>query len=321
MIELPRITFIKTLFFAVAFLLFEAIQAQPLPHLGESLLVDSLNYKSSVPRQPDIDGGHLQGVQLYNETLIVSGSSKQFGYLGLFQKLGNDFRFLGLKKLAPEPFNHAGGFQIAENWLAVGLEDPIGRRHSIVQLIDVSDFKKLQAPPVYTLRRKGEYKFSTAGAVALLKREDHFLLAVGSWDCVTIDFYISNHLDPYASDFEFEKWTTWDSREAIRKNWTDKKFGSYQNLQLREDSTAVYITGFCRASNQSNRADVFRMEANADPYTMMQKVASYTVQCKGGVTFRNGAGFANFEDKPSIIAVGHKLFPEMQFQVFPIKAD
>jgi hypothetical protein len=180
----------------VALVVFAKSYGQPLPHSKETLAIESVRFKTSVPDQKDLIGGHLQGIQLYNETLFVSGSSKEFGYLGLFQKLGDDFRFIGLKKLATDPLNHAGGFQIADNWLAVGLEDPVGKRESIVQLIDVSSFQKLQGPPVYTLRRKGDYQFSTAGAVALLKRKDHFLLAIGTWDCRTIDFYISNSLDP-----------------------------------------------------------------------------------------------------------------------------
>ncbi|MCF8459956.1 MAG: hypothetical protein K9G46_04480 [Flavobacteriales bacterium] len=292
---------------------------QPQPQAKEILAIESTSFACSVPEQKDLIGGHLQGIQLHNETLFVSGSSKEFGFLGLFQKLGDDFRFIGLKRLATNPLNHAGGFQIAENWLAIGLEDPVGKRESIVQLIDISSFEKLQKPPAYTLRRKGEYQFSTAGAVAILKRKDHFLLAIGTWDCTTIDFYTSNNLNPYSKGFEFEKWTTWDSREAIRRKWVDKKFGNYQNLQLTQDSTGVYITGFCRAGNGSNRADVYRMDTDADPYTMMQKVASYSVQCSGDVTFRNGSGFANYNDKPSIIAVGHDLSPKMEFQIFPIK--
>jgi hypothetical protein len=297
------------------------IQAQPLPNFKESLAVEARSFTVDVPDQPELIGGHLQGIQLHNETLLVSGSSKEFGYLGVFQKLGNDFRFLGLKRLAADPLNHAGGFQIADNWLAIGLEDPIGKRESIVQLIDVSSFEKLQAPPVYTLWRKGEYQFSTAGAVALLKRKDHFLLAVGTWDCATIDLYISNNLDPNSKSFSFEKWTTWDSREAIRRKWVSKKYGSYQNLQLSEDSTGLYITGLCKTANGLNRADVYRMETDADPYTMMQKVSEYMVQCSGDVSFRNGAGLTTYDGKSSIIVVGHDLSPQLEFQLFPIKGN
>jgi hypothetical protein len=295
--------------------------AQPLADSKETLSIESTKWKIAVPAQDELSGGHLQGIQLYNNSLFVSGSSSKYAYLGLFQKLGTDFRFIGIKKLAAAPFNHAGGFQIAENWLAVGIEDPVGKRQSMIQLIDISSFAKISSPPVYTLHRKGEFKRSTAGAVAILKREDHFLLAVGSWDCVTIDFYVSNGLDPYSDGFLFEPWSSWDSREAVRKDWTSKKMGSYQNLQLSEDSTGLYITGFGRVGNGVDQADVFKMNPAADPYTLMQKVASYSVQCSGDVTFRNGAGLATHDGRPSIIAVGHDLSPKMNVQVFPINSE
>jgi hypothetical protein len=295
--------------------------SQPLPDFREALSVESQTIEIAVPVQNELKGGHLQGVQVYNGTLIVSGSSNTFGYLAFSQLVGEEFKFLGIKKLAKGPFNHAGGFQIAENWLAVGVEDPLGKRQSIIQLIDLSSFKNISAPPVYTLQRKGEWKYSTAGAVGLLKRKNHFLLAVGSWDCTTIDFYQSNHLSPKSEDFQFDKWTTWDSREAIRKSWTTKNFGDYQSLQLTEDATGIYISGFYKTRNGLDKVDVFQINVGSDPYNMMQKVATYSVQSSGDVTFRNGGGFAQFLEVPSVIAIGHHLYPKLRVQVFPIKAD
>jgi hypothetical protein len=292
--------------------------AQPLPNGEETLSIEAQTVSIPVPTEASIEGGHLQGVQIVNGTLIVSGSSRKYGYLAIFQLLAGEFKFLGTKKLASGPLNHAGGFQVAENWLAVGIEDPIGKRTSVIQLIDVSSFEKLSGPPVYSLKRKGEFKRSTAGAVALLKRDGHFLLAVGSWDSTVIDFYTSNHTDPYSEDFKFEPWTSWDSREAKRKNWIDRDYNSYQSLQLTEDSTGVYITGFARTGG-TNVADVFRLSIDADPYTLMKKVAVYSVQCRGDVTFRNGAGLTIFHELPSIVAVGHKLTPTTNIQIFPIK--
>jgi hypothetical protein len=328
------------------------ICAQPLPNSKETLAIESHGFELAVPEQVDLKGGHLQGIQLLNGTLVVSGSSEKFAYLGLFEMLEGAFRFVGIKKLAEDPLSHAGGFQIADNWLAVGIEDPQRKRRSIVQLIDVSSFKTISAPPAHTLRRKGEYKLSTAGAVALVLRKDHFLLAVGTWDCTTIDFYKSNHLNPYGEDFRLQRWTSWDSRQAVRKNWSSKTYGSYQNLQLTEDSTGLYITGFCRSTNGLDRADVYRLNTGSieacianerrasngspdlrptnanqpriqyaninNPYELLQKVASYSVQCSGEVTFRNGAGFASYKNEPSIIAVGHDLYPRIQLQIFPI---
>lgn len=293
-------------------------KAQPLIDGKETLAVQSESFEVTVPNQEGLNGGHLQGIQHRNGMLVVSGSSKEFGYLVLFQKMGKGFQFIGLKKLAKSPFNHAGGFQLAANWLAVGIEDPAGKRESMIQLIDISSFEKFSGPPVYVLKRKGEPKISTAGAVALIERANHFLLAVGSWDCTTIDFYVSNGKDPNKEGFDFSLWTSWDSREAVRKKWTDKDFGSYQNLQLTEDSSGLYVTGFCRSKSLADRADVFRLDVDSDKYHLMQKVASYSVQCTGDVTFRNGSGFTVYNGQPSIIAVGRDLSPKLSFQIFPI---
>lgn len=306
------------LLFSSFFCYITSTVAQPLTNGEETLSVEAQSVAIPVRNHPELTGGHLQGVQLHHETLLVSGSSKKQGYLAVFQLLGGEFRFVATKKLASAPYNHAGGFQVAENWLAIGLEDPIGKRTSIIQLIDVSSFDKLSGPPVYTLQRKGEFKRSTAGAVAILRRKDHFLLAVGSWDSTVIDFYTSNHINPYAEDFRFEPWTSWDSREAKRKTWTNRDYNSYQSLQLTEDSTGVYITGFARKGG-SNLADVFIVDTDSDPYNLLQKVATYSVQCRGDVTFRNGAGLTVFHELPSIVAVGHDLAPSTNIQIFPIK--
>ncbi len=306
------------LWFLLLFGLLNTAMAQPVPHAKESLLSGSETFEVAVPVDAELNGGHLQGVQHRNGTVIVSGSSAQFGYLALFQKMGNGFRFVGTKKLARSPFDHAGGFQLADNWLAIGIEDPASRRESVIQLIDVSSFETFSAPPVFSLKRTGEPKLSTSGAVALIKRTNHFLLAVGSWDCTTIDFYVSNGTDPYAADFTFEKWTNWDSREAIRKDWIDKELGSYQNLQFTEDTTGLYLTGFCRTGSGADRADAFLVKPDSDPYHLLSKTASYTVQCSDGVTFRNGAGFTMYNGRPSIISVGRNLSPATKFQVSPM---
>ncbi len=295
--------------------------AQPLPDSEETLIIQSERSAMVVEEQPQLDGGHLQGFQIHEDNLFISGSSSQFAYLALFKKLKNKFRFLGIRKLAESPLNHAGGFQIADNWLAVGVEDPKKKKRSVVQIIDVSNAETFSAPPVYSLSRSGDHKRSTAGAVALINRDGHFLLAVGSWDCTTVDFYTTNSLDPYKENFEFTHWTTWDRRQSIRNNWVEGSYCSYQNLQLSEDSTGVYLTGFCRAKNGADKADVFRMHLDSDPYNLLQKVATYTVQSSGEISFRNGAGFTDFNGKKSIIAVGRNLSPKTQIQIFPIEDD
>ena len=228
-----------------AFLFVQGAFAQTLPNSKLWSPITAGIAKEQVTEQPDLKGGHLQGVQLREGKLYVSGSSDRFAYLTIFAMQEVELKFIGTKKLGEKPMNHAGGFQLADNWLAIGIEDPTSRRESQVQLIDVSTSKSFSAPPAFVLHRKGQQGRSTAGAVALLRRKDHFLLAVGSWNSTVIDFYTSNGLDPYAADFNFKLWTSWDSREALRKTWTDRDYGSYQSIQLTSDSGVVYLSGFC----------------------------------------------------------------------------
>lgn len=276
--------------------------------------------KAQVPEQSELKGGHLQGVQQQDDKVYVSGNSEQFAYLAIFAQREEGMQFLAIKKLGEKPLNHAGGFQLADNWLAIGIENPVSRSESQVQLIDVSTSKTLGAPPVYVLQRKGQAGRSTAGAVALLRRKDHFLLAVGSWNSTVIDFYTSNSLNPYDADFDFKKWASWDSREAQRKSWLDRDFGNYQSIQLTEDSLGLELTGMCR-DGKANRADVFRLLPAADPYTMMTKVGAVSFSCEDGLSFRYGAGYSWVKGKARVLVVSYDLSPEVQLQSFGLTAD
>src|SRR5690606_25973826 len=153
-------------------------RGQALPDIGGWSPVLRTALTMDVPEQNDLYGGHLQGVQLYEGKLYISGSSDQFAYLTVFAEQEEGFRFIGVKKLGEKPFHHAGGFQLAGQWLAIGIENPRTRTESMVQLFDVSSSKTFTAP-VLVLHRKGQQGRSTGGAVALLRRKDHFLLAVG----------------------------------------------------------------------------------------------------------------------------------------------
>jgi len=302
--------------------LFISVQvcSQPIPSVDlwqpRSLTVVT----AQVPGQPEFKGGHLQGVQQRDGKVYVSGSSQQFAYLSIFAQREEGMQFLAIKKLGEKPLNHAGGFQLADNWLAIGVENPVSRTESQVQLIDVSTSKTLSAPPVFVLQRKGQAGRSTAGAVALLRRKDHFLLAVGSWNSTVIDFYTSNGLDPYATDFDFTKWTSWDSREAPRKHWSDRDHGSYQSIQLTEDSSGLILIGLCR-DGRTDRADVFLLKPDADPYTMLAKIDAVEFPCEDGLSFRYGAGLTWENGKPRVLVVSYDLFPEMKMQTFGLTAD
>lgn len=284
---------------------FDAISDQP-----TFLMSDEIS--GEVP-----NGGHLQGIQVSGDKVFVSGSSGDQGYLAIFKGHETKLSFIGLKVLSKKPFTHAGGFQIEHNWLAVGCEDPIAKKSSIVVMQNVENGSAIAGTPSYVLKREGEKKLATAGAIGLLKREDHFLLAVASWDVATIDFYVSNHLYPSKEDFEFSRWTTWDKATTRHKEWVDKKTLSYQNVQLFEDPSGIYLAGTGINSKGKQIAHVFRIDEKKDKYDMMVKVRSREFNLPGSASFRNGAGFVKDGDKLSLWTIGKHLKPKTFVAVFP----
>lgn len=284
---------------------FDAISDQP-----AFLMSDEIN--ADIPT-----GGHLQGIQVSGNKVFISGSSSTEGYLAMFNGNQSELKFLGLKVLSQKPYTHAGGFQIDHNWLAVGCEDPVGKKASLVVMQEVTKAAALAGEPAYVLQREGQKKLATAGAVGLLKREDHFLLAVASWDAATIDFYTSNHLYPAKEDFEFSKWTSWDKETSLHKGWIDKKTISYQNIQLFEDLIGIYLVGTGINAKGEQLTDVFRMNTKKDKYDMMVKVRSRTFNLPGPASFRNGAGIIKDGEKLSLWAVGKHLKPKTFVAVFP----
>ena len=265
------------------------------------------------------EGGHLQGIQAVGNKIYISGSSHATGYLAIFKGDGVKLDFLGIKELSQKPFTHAGGMQISNNWLAVGCEDPVGKKKSMVVLQDVTNSGSLAGPPSYALKREGNKNLATAGAVGLLKRDNHFLLAVASWDSRTIDFYTSNHLYPTRSDFAFTYWATWDSDLAERKEWVDKRFIAYQNIQLFEDGTGIYLVGTGTDTKKRHVADVFELKTDTKKYEMLTKVRSRNFRVEGSASFRNGAGLVQDGEKLSLWTVGKHLKPKTFVAVFPAK--
>lgn len=261
-------------------------------------------------------GGHIQGIQQVGNKIFLSGSSADIGYLAILRRdtLTDELKFLGVKPIAQKPLNHAGGFQITDGWLALGCENTKTKKQSLIVLQDVSSGTALAKAPDHDFERTGKSKVSTAGAVGLLKREDHFLLAVATWDALTVDFYTSNHLDPTKADFEFSKWTTWDARMAKRKGWVDKKTNSYQNIQLFEDEFGIFLVG--TTNTKGNVADVFEIDLETDIFSMMKKLRSRTFEVPAGVSFRNAGGLVFDGETAQLLTVGRTLKQGLKVAVF-----
>lgn len=79
-----------------------------------------------------------------------------------------------------DPYRHAGGIQVSEPYLIVGIEDNIIKTTSKVGLYNYQNNSLAKAQPGITINREGEAKRFTAGATGLLAMEEGFLAVVAS---------------------------------------------------------------------------------------------------------------------------------------------
>ena len=85
-------------------------------------------------------GGHLQGIQWLEDTLLLSGSSADQSYV-LTVSLKNDGapKPATFTRLLDSPFRHSGGLQVMANrYVAIGLEDNQRKDRSKIWILDAT---------------------------------------------------------------------------------------------------------------------------------------------------------------------------------------
>lgn len=241
-------------------------------------------------------GGHLQGVQRVSgnpaRMLLTSSSSREAYLVTCRMQLsaGKNGVVERVTSLRTAPLNHAGGFQADGELLAIGVEDDSDRNRSEVQ---IWKYAPGGAPSlIRTIVRAGAEFVSTAGAVGLAPRAAGMILAVGSWDCNTVDVYTAatNPLvDPAAA---FSLWRTWRKADADKEGWCDNNFGSYQAINLLTQSDGeIFMVGFSRSDGE-DWMDLYSLNMSpAVPSTrMLRKVDKKHMICRGGCSFDKAAG-------------------------------
>jgi hypothetical protein len=254
-------------------------------------------------------GGHLQGIQLIhrNETnyAILSGSSDSYAYLPVV-KLGDKSEVISVNQLMDKPFKHAGGFQIFENYLAVGIEDNEKKDKSKVCIYDISNPENISVQPVEVIEREGKPLRSTAGCVGVTSFNDQILLAVGDWDTKNIDFYSCSENEIGKSGFELMQ--SVNSEKLAKNEWSDPHWHAYQNINLFTFNKNLYLIGFGQNSNQNDVADLFRLKYNDSDEFEFVKLASKSFNCEKESSFKAGAGLVYYETGDmQIISCGYNL--------------
>jgi hypothetical protein len=237
-------------------------------------------------------GGHLQGIQsTQNNTgnyFVLSGSSDSYSYYAVVKK-GDKNELISVNKLMDKPFKHAGGFQIFQNYIAVGIEDNDAKNKSKVCIYDISNPEKQAGKPVAVIERTGEPKRSTAGCVGITKHNDKILLAVGDWDTKNVDFYSCKSAEFPKADFEL--FLTLNTETVSKENWIDVEWLSYQNINLFSTvENELYLIGFGQNNKNENIADLYQLKEDGAGKFNITKTTSKTFNCEKEVSFKAGAG-------------------------------
>lgn len=238
------------------------------------------------------NGGHLQGIQLMENKAgkyaIMTGSSDSHSYY-VVVKFGESDEVISVNNLFDKPFKHAGGFQVFQNYMAVGIEDNSARDKSMVCLYDIPDPENPPVQPIAVIKREGDPLRSTAGCVGMTEYREKLLLIVGDWDTRNIDFY-SCHLNELP-DGKFDLFYTITMETISKESWIDRKWLPYQNINLfTVSSDKLFLVGMGQNSENENVADLFSLEEDLPGNFKLVKIATKKFKCTDNCTFKAGAG-------------------------------
>ncbi len=255
------------------------------------------------------NGGHLQGIQLLNNNpenyILMSGSSDSYAYTAIIKQRDPDDKVIGINKLMEKPFKHAGGFQIFEKYMAVGIEDNVEKDKSKVCIYDVSSPANLNTKPLAIIVREGAPMRSTAGCVGISEYKNEMLIAVGDWDTKHIDFYSGSLRNAEKSNFKIV--CTIDTEKLEKNGWVDKNWYSYQNINLFNINEKLYLVGLGQTPDSENIADLFSLLVDRTGNFVPVKIASKKFNCSNECTFKAGAGIHYENGKFSIISCGYNI--------------
>lgn len=235
-------------------------------HIGDLPIVITLTNKIKTP-----SGGHLQGIQPLNDSLLVlTASSADYSYY----LQADHHQVRSMQKISDAPFRHAGGCQLADRTLVVGVEDNHAKDRSFVYMIFFQENGKEDERGI-VIYRNGVFKRSTAGAVGYtLTPAGKTYIAVGDWDSRNIDLYS----DMRDSIVQVATATAPDSL-----HWC-----SYQSINLLVDTQGqLYLVGLGLDGGR-DRADLFAVQLS-NGQAVLRLVRTRYFKCKRA-GFRYGAG-------------------------------
>ena len=263
------------------------------------------------------NGGHIQGIQLLlageKTYAVATGSSDLYSYY-LVIKLNTKNEVISVNRLLEKPFKHAGGFQIFEDYMAVGIEDNLAKNKSKVCIYSLSNPEQAVTKPVSVIERDGEPERATAGCVGITKINDEFIIAVGDWNTEHIDFYTCEK--GKIENGAFQKVYSINSKEIVKNQWINNNWLAYQNINLFNFNNQIYLIGLGVDNQEQNVADLFILEWKLPDSIQLTKVASKTFSTTKNVSFKAGAGVCLENEKIKIISSGYNTEKKTTINLF-----
>ena len=245
-------------------------------------------------------GGHIQGIQILHDAAqrrclaFLSHDSRDHAYVVVAafpETFDSPGEVVHIHRFENGPLRHAGGIQIVNNILVIGLEDNRRKDRSEVRFLDVSDLTNWKTLDHLTIQRNGVPKAYTAGAVALAFTNDGLVAAVANWDSRAIDFYLSLTSSWADVSCTMEFVGRWQEATADRSRWLpDSTYGSYQAMNLfASPDGQLQLFGFCQ-TGRNEIADLFHVKLSTPRSINMHKVASRSFELPPGQHFKYGGG-------------------------------
>jgi hypothetical protein len=268
-----------------------------------------------------IEGGHLQGIQklTYRQAayFFLSGSSAENSYYTIVRKTDKTSMVISNNIILEKPFKHAGGFQIFENLLAIGVEDNEEKTRSKVFIFQIDNPERPPEKPLAIIDRFGTSRRGTAGCVAISQVGDKVLVIVGDWDTVNLDFYVIERdllgVDPNALILEYSL----NSRKIEKSSWIDSEWHSYQNINLFKDSAGqLVLAGTTTNQAEEDILDLYLVYSPDLKSFSLQKIYSRSFGSNAKTKFRWGAGLHLSPGQIQILATPEHIHEESTIHIY-----
>ncbi len=265
--------------------------------------------------------GHLQGVQYYeynqNGYYFLTGSSSSYSYY-VVVKVMNKMSVISINKILKKPYKHAGGFQIYNNFMAIGVEDNKNKKISkvfIYPIYNPEDSLKL-SPKI--IERNGVYKRVTAGCVSIIEIKDYVLVIVGDWDTKHLDFYRIRRENIFKDNYAFKKIYTVDSEKLNKSRWINKNWLNYQNINLFKDSLDnLYLFGMAVNDNNKNVLDLYNVETDGRSWFNLIKIYTREFVRNEEINFNLATGaYMSDKNRLKILSCGANIQETTKIYVF-----